>query len=142
MTRFETIAIVALVGAVGYLLGRAPLDRPLLADTSANGDRHVVAVAGPYQNGVSLLYVIDTETKQLAVYEARGGSKSMARINLVAARRIDLDLRLEGYRDESEYSFADLAAHFRKNGWTDVRTVPPGEAADSRMPATSPAKDR
>jgi hypothetical protein len=122
---FERIVLVGLVGIVAFLLGRTNLlgePRPLLADTSADGDRQLVAVAAPYQLGVSLLYVIDTKTKNLAVYEARGGSRSQSRLSFVAARRIDLDLRLEGYHDDSEYAFSDLAAQFRQNGWTDVKS--------------------
>ena len=47
-------------------------------------------MTGSYGVGTSVLYLIDTEKKQLLVYEARGGSQSMRRIVLVGARRIDL----------------------------------------------------
>lgn len=123
----ERLLLVGLVGAVGYLLGRGAA--PLHANSTlkenadgatANSNNKMIAVTGPYQQGVSLLYLIDTESKQLAVYEARGGSRSSGRINFVGARRLDLDLRLEGYHDDSEFSFADLAAQFRRTGWNDV----------------------
>ena len=75
----------------------------------ANG---YLAVTGSYGVGTSVLYLIDTNTKQLAVYEARGGSPSMRRIMLVAARRIDLDLQLESYNDGSEYDYPTLKRMF------------------------------
>ena len=75
----------------------------------ANG---IIAVTGSYGVGTSVLYVIDTEHKQMAVYEARGGSSSMRRLVLVGARRIDLDLALEGYNDESEFDYRALKQRF------------------------------
>ena len=52
----------------------------------------MIAVTGSYGVGTSVLYVIDTHTRQLAVYEARGGSPDSAKLFLVGARRIDLEL--------------------------------------------------
>ena len=72
---------------------------------SANG---FVAVTGSYGIGTSVLYLIDTENRQLAVYEARGGSAEQRRVVLVGARRIDLDLQLRGYNDRSEYEYRTL----------------------------------
>jgi hypothetical protein len=72
---------------------------------SANG---FVAVTGSYGVGTSVLYLIDTVNRQLAVYEARGGSLEQRRIVLVGARRIDLDLQLPSYNDRSEYEYDDL----------------------------------
>jgi hypothetical protein len=82
------------------------------APGQANG---FIAVTGSYGVGTSVLYLIDTVNRQLAVYEARGGSRSMRRVVLVGARRIDLDLQLEGYNDESEYSYAALLRRFEES---------------------------
>ncbi len=79
----------------------------------ANG---FLAVTGSYGVGTSVLYLVDTNTRQLAVYEARGGSPSMRRLLLVAARRIDLDLQLESYNDESEYHYSTLKRMFEERG--------------------------
>jgi hypothetical protein len=87
---------------------------------SANG---ILAVTGSYGVGTSVLYVIDTTSKQLAVYEARGGSRSMRRLTLVGARRIDLDLQLEGYNDESEFSYGELRRRF-DGGRSESRGIP------------------
>ncbi|MEZ5965347.1 MAG: hypothetical protein R3F56_16055 [Planctomycetota bacterium] len=76
---------------------------------SANG---MIAVTGSYGVGTSVLYVLDTVHKQLAVYEARGGSPDSAKVFLVGARRIDLDLQLEGYNDLSEFNFDQLKRKF------------------------------
>lgn len=77
--------------------------------SSANG---LLAVTGSYGVGTSVLYLVDTERRQLAVYEARGGSTNSRKLTLVGARRIDLDLQLEGYNDESEFTYAALRAKF------------------------------
>ena len=91
---------------------------PALA-TSDSNDR-MIAVTGIDMTGTSILYVIDTQSRQLAVYQANGGAASMQSLKLVGARRIDLDLQLYGYNDESEYSFEDLQKKFAEN-----RVAPP-----------------
>ena len=55
---------------------------------SANG---FVAVTGSYGVGTSVMYLVDTVNRQLAVYEARGGSPGQHSIVLIGARRLDLD---------------------------------------------------
>ncbi|MBL8750881.1 MAG: hypothetical protein JNK78_17100 [Planctomycetes bacterium] len=84
---------------------------------AANG---FLAVTGSYGVGTSVVYVIDTVNRQLAVYEARGGSAEQRRVVLVGARRIDLDLQLEGYNDRSEYEYRRLKDLFGKRGSKDV----------------------
>mgnify|MGYP007059416418 FL=1 len=96
--------------------------------TGANG---FVAVTGSYGVGTSVLYLIDTENRQLAVYEARGGSAEQRRIVLVGARRIDLDLQLHGYNDRSEFEYDDLQRLFERRGGKD-RTVRTGLERDGQ----------
>jgi hypothetical protein len=88
---------------------------------SANG---FLAVTGSYGVGTSVMYLVDTVNRQLAVYEARGGGAEQRRVVLVGARRIDLDLQLEGYNDRSEYEYKRLQEAFQKRGRKDeeVRT--------------------
>lgn len=83
---------------------------------SANG---FVAVTGSYGIGTSVLYLIDTVNRQLAVYEARGGGMDQRRVVLVGARRIDLDLQLRSYNDRSEYEYDKLEELFQKRGRKD-----------------------
>lgn len=78
-----------------------------------------IAVTGSYGVGTSVLYLVDTQSRQLAVYEARGGSAEQRRIVLVGARRIDLDLQLPSYNDRSEYEYDELQELFRKRGRKD-----------------------
>lgn len=80
---------------------------------AANG---FVAVTGSYGVGTSVLYLIDTVGRQLAVYEARGGSAQQRRIVFVGARKIDLDLQLEGYNDHSEFPYRRLRGLFERRG--------------------------
>ena len=96
--------------------------------SSANG---FLAVTGSYGMGTQVLYVIDTENRQLAVYEARGGSTEQRRIVMVGARRIDLDLQLPGYNDRSEYEYGDLEKLFKKRDKKD-RSVKSGLERNKR----------
>lgn len=75
-----------------------------------------LAVTGSYGVGTSVLYLVDTKNRQLAVYEARGGSTEGRRVILVGARRIDLDLQLEKYNDRSEYDYRELRRMFDSRG--------------------------
>lgn len=93
---------------------------PALVYTEDNGhtassNNGFLAVTGSYGLGTSVLYLVDTVSRQLAVYEARGGSAEQRRIVLVGARRIDLDLQLRDYNDRSEYDHRDLELLFQKN---------------------------
>lgn len=83
------------------------------SSASANG---FLAVTGSYGVGTSVLYLVDTQSRQLAVYEARGGSAEQRRVVLVGARKIDLDLQLEGYNDRSEYEYRDLKRLYQRRG--------------------------
>lgn len=99
------------------------------SSASANG---MIAVTGSYGVGTSVLYVLDTVSKQLAVYEARGGSPDSAKVFLVGARRIDLDLQLEGYNDLSEFNYEALKRKF------EGRDRPPRERpVDRPIPTES-----
>ena len=102
---------------------------------AANG---LIAVTGSYGVGTSVLYVLDTRSRQLAVYEARGGSPGSRRLVLVGARRIDLDLQLEGYKDESEFSYRDLVREFQRRGASGATGGSDGRSDTD--PKTDPAK--
>lgn len=82
--------------------------------STADSNSQMIAVTGMDITGSSILYLVDTERRQLAVYQATGGSDSTSSIRLVGARNIDLDLQLDGYNDKSEYSYKELAAKFDK----------------------------
>ncbi len=83
---------------------------PAIGNSDSNGS--MIAVTGIDLTGSSILYLIDTVNRQLAVYQANGGAASTQGIKLVGARRIDLDLQLNGWNDRSEYSFEELESKF------------------------------
>ncbi|MDA1259426.1 MAG: hypothetical protein O3A20_02265 [Planctomycetota bacterium] len=108
---------LALAGLLGGLSARLLDPAPVAASPqSADAGSRYVAAVGPYQDGVSLLYVLDQETQRLAVYEARGGAKNSHRVEFVGARNISLDSLLDGFNDESEFSYQTLRKDFEKAG--------------------------
>ncbi|MBL4769855.1 MAG: hypothetical protein JKY61_01605 [Planctomycetes bacterium] len=72
------------------------------AGASSDSNQDMIAVTGVDVTGVSVLYLIDTKTKHLAVYQASGGSGGSQGIRLVGARNIGLDLQLDGFNDKTE----------------------------------------
>jgi len=83
---------------------------------TADSNGAMIAVTGIDVTGGSLLYVIDTQAKQLAVYQAQGGTSSTNSLRFVGGRRIGLDLQVYGYNDESDYSYEELSEEFEANG--------------------------
>lgn len=111
------LALGAVLAAVGYSFGAAQEnDTPVQGSPNvtqtvpfsiggggtADSNGRMIAVTGMDLTGQAVLYVIDTESFQLAVYQASGGGKSTQGIKLVGARRIDLDLQLAGFNDKTE----------------------------------------
>jgi len=68
---------------------------------AADSNNRMIAVTGVDITGQSVLYVIDSVNPHLAVYQASGGASGTQNIKLVAARRIDLDLQLDGFNDKT-----------------------------------------
>jgi hypothetical protein len=60
----------------------------------------MIAVTGVSPTGAAVLYLVDTKGKRLAVYQGSGKN-----IELVAARNIEYDLKLEAYNDSSAEEF-------------------------------------
>jgi hypothetical protein len=79
---------------------------------TADSNDRMIAVTGVDVTGGSLLYIIDTENRQLAVYQAQGGTKSTMKLEWVGGRNIDLDLRVDGFNDKSQFSYKDLESKF------------------------------
>ncbi len=81
---------------------------------TADSNGKMIAVTGTSPTGAAVLYLVDTELKRLCVYQASGKN-----IELVAARNIEWDLKLESYRDTSadEVQVSNLrAAWLRQHG--------------------------
>ena len=65
----------------------------------------MIAVTGIDVTGSSLLFLVDTERQQLSVYQATAGTDSMMGLKWVGARKIGLDLQVDGWNDKSQYSY-------------------------------------
>lgn len=92
--------------AVGSPWGRvsaAPAEEP----------SEFLMTTGTAAHGGALLFVLNTATRTLNVYEAEGGSRATQGVTFVASRKIDRDLYVTGYNDKSEYSYQDLVERFR-----------------------------
>ena len=87
---------------------------PAFGTADSNGT--MIAVTGIDLTGASILYLVDTQTKHLAIYQATGGTESSQGVKLVGARRIDLDLQLDGLNDKSQYSVQELERKFAEIG--------------------------
>jgi hypothetical protein len=83
---------------------------------TADSNNRMIAVTGIDLTGASILYLVDTVNYRLAVYQATGGTESTQGIKLVGARRIDLDMQLDGLNDKSEFTYKKLRKEFEKNG--------------------------
>jgi len=99
-----------------------PLLPAYAATADSNGD--MIAVTGVDRMGESILYLVDTKRRQLAVYQASGGGRASRAVRLVGARRIDLDLQLYGYNDGSEYPYRELEKLFRKREGAALPAAP------------------
>ena len=88
--------------------------------TTDSNDR-MIAVTGIDVTGSSVLFIIDTIERQLAVYQANGGSESTMGVKFVAGRNIDLDLQVYGYNDKSRYSYRDMLEQFKDRAAKDDR---------------------
>lgn len=107
---------------------------PMLAGgTTADSNNRMVAVTGIDVTGASILFLVDTERRHLAVYQASGAGSNQG-VRFVGARNIELDLELDGYNDKSDYSFKRLREEFAKQGGTPgapgVQVPPPGGGND------------
>ena len=86
---------------------------------NSDSNHRMIAVTGIDVTGNNVLYVIDSISHHIAVYQANGGSRGTHGIKLVAARNISLDLRLNGLNDDSEFLYEDLEAKFLEEGLLD-----------------------
>ncbi len=105
------------------------------ASATADSNDRMVAVTGVDITGASILYLVDTINYRLAVYQANGGSSSSQGLKLIGARRIDLDLQLDGLNDKSDYSYKDLRRMYIEQG-----LLPP--TAETSQPAALDAGGR
>lgn len=82
---------------------------------TANSNQRMIAVTGVDVTGSSVLYLIDTQTLRLCVYQATSTGANQG-VRFVGARRIELDVELNGYNDKSQYTYASVLDEFKKRG--------------------------
>ena len=97
---------------------------PVIA--TADSNNRMIAVTGIDVTGSSILYLVDTVNYHLAVYQANGGSASTQGVKLVGARRIDLDMQLDGLNDKSKYTYRDLRNQFESQSLFEGQEPGPG----------------
>ena len=104
--------------------GLTPEEKQMMMTRTASGsvadsNHRMIAVTGVDTTGASVLYLVDTIDYRLAVYQATGGAESTQGIKLIGARRIDLDLKLHGLNDRSQYTYEALREEFASKGLLD-----------------------
>ena len=90
------------------LRNRVTTTGPTASDSNSNN--RFVAVTTPIGSGESALFLIDAEREQITVYRYTR-NKGLA---FLAARKIDYDLKINGYEDKSDYSRDKLRREYEK----------------------------
>jgi len=103
------------------------------ASSVADSNSDMIAVTGEYGNGTSVLWLIDTKSKQLAVYRSMSGNS----VALVGARRIEHDLKLLDYQDRSPSSLHPSALEKRYRDFLKKRSGKSDSTAFPAPPASS-----
>ena len=102
------------------------------ASTVSSNGRYIAAT-GSVGSGMSVLWLVDTESRRLVVYGSSAMGKS---VELRAARNIEWDLRLDEYNDESQYKADDLERLSRRQ---KDNKAPKGEnSKDDHVPEVEP----
>jgi hypothetical protein len=84
--------------------------------TDSDSNNRFVAVTSPIGSGESVLFLIDSETEQVAVYRYRRGKG----LEFLAGRKIEYDLKISGYQDVSEFSHDEMKRLYHKQAAEEV----------------------
>jgi hypothetical protein len=105
------VGLAALVAVLCVLAIQTWTGTRAVAETAMSAT-NMVAVTGRVGSDYSVLYVIDTDKRQLAVYSAFGGR----RIRFIGARRIKYDFELIEYNDATprRYAVRELYRQWRE----------------------------
>ena len=93
---------------------------PVPGGGTADSNNHAIALSASITGGESVVYYFDTKAQRLLVYQYKGmiqgnkplDSRDKGGLRLLAARHIDFDLKLEGYRDLSQRTRSQLKGSF------------------------------
>ena len=95
---------------------------PVPGGGTADSNNHAIALSASITGGESVVYYFDTRAQRLLVYQYKGNiqgnkpldSRDKGGLRLLAARHIDYDLKLEGYRDLSQRTRGQLKSSFEE----------------------------
>jgi hypothetical protein len=96
-----------LAGAVIFRAGPAEAQQAPsnYGNSTVNANNRFIAATGSVGSGMSVLWLVDTETKRVLVYGTNNLGKAL---EFRAARNIEWDLKLEWMNDESQYNVEDM----------------------------------
>lgn len=121
-SRIKDLLLVAAVLTSGFLLA----ERAVAGNQGGGGDEDqgLIAVTGTYGSSAAALYLIDSKTRNMAVYRVESGRG----LEFIAARDCTYDFYLESYRDRTDPAFQAprlrraWEKHLRKGGTTPGMT--------------------
>lgn len=132
---FGAVTAAALLGWWSVTSGVFGVEGVDAAPTDPNASGEFLMSTGTAAHGGALLFVLNTKTQTLSVYEAEGGSRATRGVTFVASRKIARDLYVSGYNDKSEYSYQDLVERIRveegRKGGSDRPIGPIGSDDDN-----------
>ena len=96
-----------LAGATLFRAGPAEAQQapPNYGNATVNANNRFIAATGSVGSGMSVMWLVDTETKRVLVYGTNNLGKAM---EFRAARNIEWDLKLDWLNDESQYNVEDM----------------------------------
>ena len=101
---------------------------------TANSNGSMIAVTGSVGSGVSVLWLVDTETKRVSVYKSENGKN----IVWVASRNVAHDFKVEGYHDESSLSAEELRGRWEQHALKRPLERPEGRSEKDRGAVDEP----
>ena len=129
---WKSLVIGGLIVALVVLAWRS---ETIASTGGVDNNGEMIAVTGQDGNGTSVLYVIDTKSKSLAVYRSVNGTG----VEFVAARRIAHDLKLVAYRDRTPEEFHPLNLEKGYRRFAEGRPTPAEAEAGAAEKPTEPA---
>lgn len=85
---------------------------PVAAAQAEIAPPQFVLESGTGKFGGPILFVLDTKSRVLSIYEAEGGTPATRGITWLGARKIEHDINTTFYNDKSEVSYSDLKQRF------------------------------
>jgi hypothetical protein len=110
----RNLVIMVLLGLLGVALGSSLQQARSGSGGGGDSARDLIAVSANYSTGAAALYVLDARTQHMAVYRVENGRA----LELIAARDISYDLKLESYGDQSVPGMLPASLRAKWDRWT------------------------